>query len=507
MPDKPAVVELSNLRKTYGDLVANDAIHLKVLSGSVHAIVGENGAGKSTAMKMLYGQIEPDHGKILLNGKEVFWKSPLDAVDAGIGMVHQHFMLAEPHSVLENILLGWERSALFPANRMQAREKLAALMKEFSMPVDLDVMAGDLPVGLQQRVEILKLLFRESSILILDEPTAVLTANEIQALFRTLREMASQGKTVLIITHKLKEVMNLADRVTVFRAGKVVAEREVSETSPAELASLMVGRTIELGRVFARSKTENSKVLLQVSELEPTKLAKQLKKFSLSLHEGEILGIAGVEGNGQEELIQTILCPFRWRASGELQMDGVSLAKFAARKVRDAGIGIFPANRIREGMLSDFSVEENLLLGREEVFSKNGILDSEKMQKEFAEELKEFDVRPHRLDIAARSLSGGNQQKMVVARELSRNPRLLIAAQPTRGVDVGSIEFIHQKIMDLRNSGRAVLLISSELEEVLRLSDRILVIYGGRFVAEFSRADFREDRIGACMAGLAEGKA
>lgn len=495
-----SILEFKNIRKQYGDCIANEAVSFCVKQGSIHAIVGENGAGKSTAMKILYGQIIPDSGEILLNGNKISWSSSAQALASGIGMVHQHFMLAGPHSALENILLGTNRFPLAPLNKKSARKKLAPIMKEYGLEVDLDLPVEELSVGIQQRVEILKLLYRDSEIFILDEPTAVLTPFEVENFFRVLRLMAGQGKTILLITHKLKEVMVLADRVTVFRAGKVVAEREVKDTNLKELADLMVGHSL----VVEEDKNRNSaggKKILSIENILPLKKKSTLQEVSLSVHEGEVLGIAGVEGNGQSDLIRSILFPQESIRSGKVILYGKDISNAKAGDIRALGIGVLPEDRQKEAIIMDWDLEENSWLGRQR--NKNFLWGFFQNRKKFhaqaMSEIEEFDVRPRDLHILASGLSGGNQQKFVVARELYNSPRFILAAQPTRGVDVGAIQFIHKKILSKKAEGAGILLISSELDELMRLADRILVLFRGNIVAEFSRTQFDEKKIGYHM--------
>jgi len=499
-------VELRALCKSFKGVPANQDLYLRVEAGTIHALIGENGAGKSTAMKMLFGILKPDSGEILIDGERRRWKSPQDAVRAGLGMVHQHFMLAEPYSVLENILLGIPGAhALKPYDLVGARAKLSELCKQFGFDIDLDARIEDLPVGIQQRIEILKLLFRDSRILIFDEPTAVLTPQETQELFANLKKLKAQGRTILIITHKLKEVMSLADRATVLRAGRVVGEREIAKTSMEDLASLMVGRKVTLTAAVP------PKVELKAPVLEMARLSLRLPKverallsdISLTLHGGEVVGIAGVEGNGQSELLHVLLDPARQSYEGTLRILGKPAEKLDAGQVKALGVGVIPEDRHRQGLLLDRPVVENFLLGlqREKRFSQKGWLRRSSIMPALRRALDEYDVRPRDPEILIRSLSGGNQQKLIIAREFERRPKFLVAAQPTRGVDVGAIEMIHERILDARNFGVGVLLVSSELDEILALSDRILVMYGGRFVAEYSRGQASEQELGLKMGG------
>jgi simple sugar transport system ATP-binding protein len=498
--EKSSAVELKGIRKVFGICVSNDDVSLRVAAGSIHAIVGENGAGKSTAMKILYGQYFPDAGEIIVRGQARQWRSSADAIEAGLGMVHQHFMLAETHTALENILLGTHRLGELTLGAKAAEKKLVGIMSEFGLEVPLHARVETLPVGIQQRIEILKLLYRESNVLILDEPTAVLAPEEIDGLFRILRRMAAGGKTILIITHKLKEVMALAERVTVFRTGRTVAEREVKDTSLRELASLMVGRELKNDNDTSRPEPGHE-VVLEARNLKPRAKGARLQEASFRIRAGEILGVAGVEGNGQTELLQILLHPAETLGGGSLVYRGEEIGSLAS--IRDRGAAVFPEDRLKEALLLGFSVEENFLLGRQrdEKFRRGPFLRRSAIHRSAAAAVKQYDVRPGRLDVTAGSLSGGNQQKLVVARELEVEPGLLLASQPTRGVDIGAIEFIHEKIMELRGRGAGVLLISSELDEVLKLSDRLLVMYRGLVVGAFARQDFDEKMISRLMAG------
>jgi simple sugar transport system ATP-binding protein len=487
------------------------------MPGTIHGVIGENGAGKSTAMKMLYGIYPPDSGEILIRGNRCEWKTPSDAIRAGIGMVHQHFMLAGPMSALDNILLGTEPlisslppKAFTPIDRNVAREKLERLCKSYGLSVDLDAAIETLPVGVQQRIEILKLLYRDAQILILDEPTAVLTPQEITDLFENLRRLRNEGKTILIITHKLREVMSLTDEVTIFRAGKVVGEVKTSETTPQGLAEKMVGRKVSL-RVDAPPPPVLRGTALEVRDLTlgPKPGAKseknRLSRISFHVAKGEVVGIAGVEGNGQSELLQALLHPAdpSCRSSGEIKILGKDVSSFETVEIKDLGVGVIPEDRQREGLLMERPVSENFLLGlqRKAEFRKFGFLSLSSLNRSAQSALEEYDVRPRSLIAIAGRLSGGNQQKLIIAREFARAPKLLIAAQPTRGVDIGAIEFIHKRILKAREDGAGVLLVSSELDEILALSDRILVMYEGKIVASFERGRCDEKVLGLRMGG------
>ncbi|MEK6580561.1 MAG: ABC transporter ATP-binding protein [Bdellovibrionota bacterium] len=514
-------VQLKKLKKTFGSLAANEDVSLSVRTGSIHAVIGENGAGKSTAMKMLYGIYPPDSGEILIRGEVKKWRSPMDAIHAGIGMVHQHFMLADPYTALENVLVGdepyedrskWIPRALRPISHRRARAKLEKLSEQYGLKVNWDSPVSDLPVGIQQRLEILKLLYRDAEILILDEPTAVLTPQEVTELFFNLKKLADEGKTILIITHKLKEVMAVADEITVLRAGKIAGQTRARNTTPDQLAEMMVGRKVKLFSEVPPPANVGSPVLKlsQLSLKGALGGAKDLLQgLSLELCSGEILGIAGVEGNGQSELLQILMDPadLGSRLSGEIELLGKKVLSSshvaAAGEIRSTGVGVIPEDRIREGLLVESDLRQNFLLGlqRRAPFSKKGFLRQAELNRRVDIALEAYDVRPKDSAAIAGQLSGGNQQKLIIAREFERNPKLLIAAQPTRGVDVGAIESIHRRIFEAREQGAGVLLISSELEEIFALSDRILVIYEGKIVASFSRGEADEHRVGLAMSG------
>ncbi len=473
---KAPAVELRNVTKYFGSVRANEGVNLTVDKGTIHAIVGENGAGKSTALKILFGLYSPTSGEIFLHGKKVEWKSPADAVKAGIGMVHQHFMLSQRETVIDNILLAAAKHQSFFSifsvlNRKKAKEKLQILANNYGMTLPWDSAVEDLSVGEQQRVEILKLLFLDSDILILDEPTAVLTPQEIEELTENLRRLKNEGKTILIITHKLKEVMAMSDKVTVMRQGRVVATSNTSDTNAAELAAQMMGEKVDLSLTTERKAFINADTILDV---------KMNSRIQFKLSAGEILGIAGVEGNGQLDLLHYLT------------------------KGRPQGMGHVPENRLKQAVISDLSIEDNFLIGlqKSDNFFNRGILNRKKLNSFSREQIAEFDIRPPQEQLPLGSLSGGNQQKMVIARELAFVEKTLVAAHPTRGVDVGAIHFIHTRLLEARNKGVGILLVSSELEELFALSDRILVMFGGTFMGEFTRDQFDEKAIGLCMGGI-----
>ncbi len=498
-------VELRGITKRFGAVAANAGVNLRVAAGTIHGVVGENGAGKSTAMKILYGLYRPDAGELWVNGRRCMWNSPADAIARGIGMVHQHFMLAGPYSALDNILLGAEPGRRAFLDRGSARARLDKLARQYGLAVDSERPVEEMSVGLQQRIEILKLLYRDAGILILDEPTAVLTPQESTALFENLKKLKAQGNTILLVTHKLQEVLAHTERVTVFRAGLVTGERVTAETNPEELAELMVGRKVVL-RLNVPPAASRGDIGLEVVGLHLSGVAGSRPKLldvSFKVRRGEIMGIAGVEGNGQTELVQALLHPREatCRSSGRVKVLGQEATTWRADKIRQAGVGLIPEDRLREGLLLERPLLENFLLGRTREFSRGGFLDWASARQAAGRALADYDVRPPELAAPAGSLSGGNQQKLVVARELQRQPAVLIAAQPTRGVDVGAIEAIHQRIVRARDSGAAVLLISSDLDELLALSDRILVMFEGRTKAEFHRGDVTERELGLEMGG------
>jgi simple sugar transport system ATP-binding protein len=501
-------VEFSGVQKRFGDCIAVQDLNFSVRAGSIHAIVGENGAGKSTAMKMLFGLYPPNAGQIKVHGQAVDFASPTEAMNLGIGMVHQHFMLAETLTALENILLFQKNTRGFtPLERKKHQARLQSLASEYQFDIPWDVPVYKLSVGTQQRIEILKILSQDSKVIILDEPTAVLTPQEIEDLFRNLEKLKREGRTILIITHKLKEVMRVADRVTVFRAGLVVHDCAKADTSVTALAEAMVGRTIKNLAQSARATFQGDGTKMTAVTIRNLSVASghgNLHDVSFEVRPGEIVGIAGVEGNGQDPLIHVLLNPKHSKADGEISIRGVKSLKLSALAIRALGVAAFPEDRLRFGVMSDRPLFENFILGyhRTPEFAKNGFLRLKAIRAATAAAMEKFDVRPRQIDIFMGRLSGGNQQKLVVARELQKNPAFILAAKPTRGVDIGAIEFIHEQILEARNRGAGVLLVSSELDELTTLSDQILVLFKGEIVAEFSRAQgFNEISLGAAMGG------
>ncbi|HEX3500084.1 MAG TPA: ABC transporter ATP-binding protein [Stellaceae bacterium] len=501
MDDSVPAVELRSIGKSFGTTVANRDVDLVVARGSIHGLVGENGAGKTTLMNILYGSLQPDRGAIRLDGAAVRLRNPADAIAHGIGMVHQHFMLVDRFTVLDNLLLGAEGGGWLGGAR-RARSELARLAADYGLVIGPAAVIEDLPVGLQQRVEIIKALFRGAEILILDEPTAVLTPQEADHLFRILRGLAGEGKTIILVTHKLREVISVTDRVTVMRQGAVVAERVTRETDEAELAALMVGRQVTLRQT--RTARRPGAPVLAVDGLRVIDATDQalLKDIALTVRAGEIVGIAGVAGNGQSELLAA-LAGLIVPASGRIRLNGEDITTLDARARRRRGIGHIPEDRLRAGLVPDLVAAECTILGdqREKRCSGKLLLHHDAIRAETLSRMRDYDVRPADPDLRASLFSGGNQQKLVCAREMAQRPVLLLVGQPTRGVDIGAIEFIHRRLLALRDSGSAILLVSVELDEIRALSDRILVMADGAIVGELPpHSD--ERTLGLLMAGI-----
>jgi len=503
-------VELREITKRFPGVVANDDVDLTVDRGSVHALLGENGAGKTTLMNVLYGLYEPTAGTVVVDGEERSFDSPRDAIDVGVGMIHQHFMLVDPMTVTENITLGNEprrqsglaRLTGLSVDRGRAREDVVELSERYGFDVDPDARIEDVSVGVQQRVEILKALYRGADILILDEPTAVLTPQEVGDLFAVFDELTAQGKTIIFITHKLGEAMTAADDITVLRDGKNVGTVDASATTREELAELMVGREVLLD--VERPPTDFGDEVLAVDDLVVTddRDVRAVEDLSLSVREGEIFGVAGVDGNGQSELVEAIT-GLQTPDSGTITLEGRDLTDRSRRQRIEAGMSYVPEDRQEQGLVMDYDLVENGLLGSQHQapFARNGRIDWGEARDHAESVIGEYDVRPPDADTEAESLSGGNQQKFVVGREFERDPTLLVAAHPTRGVDVGSIEFIHERLLELRSQGVAILLVSSKLEEVQALSDRLAVIYEGSFVDTVDPDEVTEEELGLLMAG------
>ena len=486
---------------------ANRDVSVAVAKGSIHGIIGENGAGKSTLMSILYGFYRADSGSVEIDGRTAAIHSPGDAIAAGIGMVHQHFMLVEPLTVLDNVLLGAEGGPLLRDGVRQARGDLERLERDYGLEVDVDAPVGNLPVGIQQRVEILKALYRGAETLILDEPTGVLTPQEATDLFRILAALKEQGRTIILITHKLREIMAITEQVTVMRRGSVVADVRTADTSREHLAELMVGRKVLL-RVD-KGAAQPGEVLLEARNLEAVDDTgvRRLKDVSLTVRRGEILGIAGVAGNGQSELLE-VLCGIRKPASGELEVNGHVLwsgqERTDARRVRRIGLAHIPEDRQRMGLVTAFTASESSILGYQGDAAFNGpiLLHRRRVVSACERQMHEYDVRPPDPLLLSSGFSGGNQQKIIVARELDRDPEVLLIGQPTRGLDIGAIESIHRRIIELRDRGKAILLVSVELDEILSLSDRIAVMFDGAVAGEVAAEDATEQLLGALMAGL-----
>ncbi|MEO1248693.1 MAG: ABC transporter ATP-binding protein [Pseudomonadota bacterium] len=502
----PPAIELRGINKHFGPVHANKDISMTVPKGTVHGIIGENGAGKSTLMSILYGFYQADSGDIFINGQKTIIHSPDHAIAAGIGMVHQHFMLVEPFTVLENVMLGSEGGATLAAGAANARAQLEALEHEYGLEVDIDALIADLPVGLRQRVEILKALYRGADTLILDEPTGVLTPQEADQLFRILAALREQGKTIILITHKLREIMAITDNVTVMRQGEVVANVATSQTNEEQLAELMVGRSVLL-RVEKQPATPGEPVLA-VSDLNVVDQqgVRRVKDVSFQVRQGEIVGIAGVSGNGQSELLAA-LSGITPPTSGEIQISGHSVTAqnpLDAAEMRHQGMAHVPEDRQVEGLVTSFSAYECAILGYHRDTAYNGpvLLHRGQVINETAERMEAYDVRPRAPMLKAANFSGGNQQKIVVAREMEQDPDLLLVGQPTRGVDIGAIEFIHSQLIALRDRGKAVLLVSVELDEIMSLSDRILVMFDGFIVGEVPASEANEQVLGLMMAGI-----
>jgi simple sugar transport system ATP-binding protein len=496
------LLEVKNVTKKFPGVLANDNISLTVNPGEIVALLGENGAGKSTLVKMIYGLYPPDSGEIYLNGEKVTLASPKEAIDLGVGMVHQHFQLVPVFSVAQNVALGAEKKKFGLYDSLQAEKDVAHLSKKYGLAVDPSAKIEDLPVGTQQRVEILKVLYRDAKLLILDEPTAVLTPQETDELLEVMRGFAKQGVGVIFITHKLREVLAVADRVVVLRNGKLVGETIPSQTDQAGLAQMMVGRPVVLD--VKKDKAKPDGVVLKVEKLvvKDDRNLIALNELSISVRAGEIVGIAGVEGNGQRELVQAIT-GLRKIESGKVLINDVDATDASPHQVHKMSVAHVPEDRERDGLVASYSIADNLVLNRfdEPEFSKRGVRQPEAIRKLATELVEKFDVKTPSIDTSAGSLSGGNKQKLVIARELAWEPKLLIAAQPTRGVDVGSIEFIHNQIVQARDNGAAVLLISAELDEVLGLADRVAVIYAGKIVAELDESEADRNKVGRLMAG------
>ncbi|MGB1285789.1 MAG: ABC transporter ATP-binding protein [Aggregatilineales bacterium] len=500
-------LEVRGLTKRFGSLVANDHIDLTLHRGEVLGLLGENGAGKSTLMNMIYGLYTPDEGEILINGSPVTITNPGDAIDAGIGMVHQHFQLVDVLTVVDNIMLGNESVSGVFLRRDRASKRIRAISEEYNLEVNPKALVADLPVGAQQRVEIIKALYRQANILILDEPTAVLTPQEIRGLFDIIKTLVADGVSIIFISHKLKEVIEICDRVQVLRHGKVTGAADPKTSTQQSLASLMVGRDVLLST--ERGDATPGEQVLNITDLSVRDNRGQfaVEGLSLDVRAGEIVGVAGVQGNGQTELVEA-LTGLREIEHGEVFINGENITTASPRKITEQGVGHVPEDRQRVGMVGAFQVMQNMILNTyyQEPFSTGVVINDPAIAKNAQALVPEYDVRPPRIHAAIDELSGGNQQKVIVAREFSRPVKLMIASQPTRGLDVGSIEFIHQQFIKLRDEGVAILLISTELDEIFNLSDRIAVMFDGHIndIVPIQEAD--RERIGLRMAGVTADK-
>ncbi|MBP3952556.1 ABC transporter ATP-binding protein [Bacillus suaedae] len=502
------VIEMNNIRKEFPGIVANDNITLQVKKGEIHALLGENGAGKSTLMNVLFGLYQPEKGEIIVRGEKINISDPNVANRLGIGMVHQHFMLIEKFTVTENIILGNEPKKATLVDIKKAAKEVEEISNRYGLKVDPYAKIEDISVGMQQRVEILKTLYRGAEILIFDEPTAVLTPQEINELMAIMKVLVSEGKSIILITHKLKEIMAVCDRCTVIRRGKGIGTVDVSESDPDKLAAMMVGREVNFS--VEKEEAKPKQVVLAVSNLtvKDSRGIKAVNNLSLDIKSGEIVGLAGVDGNGQSELIEAI-SGLRKAESGSITLNDKEITNLAPRKVTESGIGHIPEDRHKHGLVLDFSVGENMAIQTyyRKPLSKKGVLNYQEIYKKARALIEAYDVRTPSEYTAARALSGGNQQKAIIAREVDRSPDFLIAAQPTRGLDVGAIESIHSRLISERDKGRAVLLMSLELDEILNVSDRIAVMYEGEIVAIVDGDKTNEQELGLLMAGGKKEKA
>ncbi len=503
MDESKVVIQMKDIVKKFGDFTANDHINLTVHKGEVHAILGENGAGKSTMMNVLCGLYKPTSGEILINGKEVQFSSPKGAIDIGIGMVHQHFMLIQPFTVADNIILGVEPVKGLVIDHRAAREKVQELSERYGMKVDPDAKVEDISVGMQQRVEILKVLYRGADTLILDEPTASLTPQEIEGLMEIIENLTADGKSVILITHKLKEITACADCCTIIRQGKYIQTVKVDEVNENDLAAMMVGRDVNFK--VEKKEMEPGERVLEVKGIHAKdyREVEILKGLNLTVRQGEIVGLAGVDGNGQTELVE-VLTGLRKAEAGEVRVLGKDVFNKSPRETFASGISSIPADRQKHGLILEFSNEDNLILQHfeEEPYSQKGFLNRKAIRAHATELMEKFDVRPRGSEGApAGTLSGGNQQKVIIAREVSNDKELLIAVNPTRGLDVGAIEFVHKYLVEQRNKNRAVLLVSFELDEIMSLSDRIEVIFDGQITGSVAGKDADEKELGFMMAG------
>lgn len=508
MDEQQNVIEMANIVKDFNGFKANNGINFELKKGEILALLGENGAGKSTLMSILSGLLEPTSGEILVRGKKVNIKNPTVAKNLGIGMVHQHFMLAHSFTVLENIILGHEPTNGPLLNFKKAREEVLALSKKYGLSVNPDAKISDITIAQQQKVEILKVLYRGANILIFDEPTAVLTPQEITEFIQILKGLAKEGKSIILITHKLEEIKAVADRVIVIRAGKSVGYFKVANVSDEKLAELMVGRHVEM--TLHKQPIQLGPEILQVKELKVKENRGNLavKGLSFDIHGGEIVGIAGIDGNGQDELVEA-LTGLRHVESGQVKIKSKDMTNQSPRKITHLGVSSIPADRQKYGLILQLPIAENLVLKNyyHSPFSKHGIINFDKIHQHAKKLIKQFDIRTTNENLAAGELSGGNQQKVIIARELNLNSDLIIAFQPTRGLDVGAIEYIHKQLLHERNNGKAILLVSYELDEIMQLSDKILVLHDGQLAGKVKPKTTNETELGLLMTGVKKERA
>ena len=495
------ILEMRNVTKRFGTLVANNKVNFDLEKGEVHALLGENGAGKTTLMNCLYGIYSQEEGEILLNGQPLHLSGPRDAIAHNIGMVHQHFMLVPPLTVLQNIVLGQE-CKITPMKLDQARKDVEELCRKYNFQLELDSKVADLSVGAQQRVELVKALYRGADILILDEPTAVLTPNEVEGLFDSLSQFVAQGKSIIIISHKLWEVKRISNRVTVLRSGAAVATVNTADVEESDLADMMVGRKVTLE--YNKTPVKSQELIFEMKNVsvDTGHRASSLKDISMCIHKGEIVGIAGVDGNGQLELSETVM-GLRNVQSGQVFFDGKEITHMPTRHRIEKGFAHIPEERMTQGLVMNFSASENMVINCYDrpPFTKNHIFDSRAVKENGKKLVEEYDVRPRNPEALARSFSGGNQQKIIIAREISQNPKLVVAVQPTRGLDIGASQFVHTKLLESKEKGAGVLVISADLDEVLAVSDRVLVINEGEIMGEFVPGTISYGEIGLMMGG------
>ncbi len=494
-------IKMTGIVKCFGSVRANDGIDFSVKEQEIHCLLGENGTGKSTLMNILFGLYHPDEGEIYIHGKKAAITNPNDAYALGIGMVHQHFMLVNQLTVLENIIMGKEQGGLF-LDKKKCEAAVAELVERFGFQIDLHEKVADLSVGMRQRVEILKTLYRGADIIILDEPTAVLTPQEVEELFKILRQLKKDGKTIVFITHKLNETMALSDRITVIRKGKVVFRCDTAQTNEKELATQMVGRSVET--VVSKKKRGYGDVVLELGGVRLQKKAQGT--VSLKVHAGEIVGIAGVDGNGQQELEAMIIGNQKVK-EGTIRINGTAVEKMSVKERKKLGIGYIPSDRHKNAMIPDFSIAENFLLGYQEnqKYNNHGFINYENLKQDAQAQVERFETKLAGLDQPIGQLSGGNQQKVILGRETSHDPGFMLVAQPVRGLDIGAIEKVHRTLLELKEQGKAILLISAELSEIMNLSDRIAVLYEGEISAQFENGEYTKEEIGLFMTGKSAG--